>query len=541
MIFGSASGFGSDVGGRQVIDLTSLTASQGFIIQGDAVSDRAGRSVSSAGDVNGDGYDDLIVGAPFGDAGGSDAGEAYVIFGSATGSTTGINAAGTVGANTMIGTAGDDTLDGAGGADVIRAGAGDDVIIVADAAFRRIDGGGGDDTLRLDGAGINLDFTAIAQNAVTSIERIDLTGSGDNTLTLTRLDVFDMMDAREGGVAILRVTGNAGDTVDFSDTGWTLAGTIVEGAITYNRYTNANAEVRVEQGVSVDTAAAIPGSFGAPEIIAFNAMPAPDNYNFAGLQFEFDRFSSDMAFYGNAQGLRGFGRNGPDGTADLRNMVYEVEGVEVLLENIKAESQVPMSDPIEQSGFDAGYAPDMSDWFAHIAGAPRLIATWVDDGFGGKMKALLEHEAAYDLMASLAIEEAASIVGSLGEPVSDPILIEADVFGPGLASNNSAIIVDGSLGGTISSNMRNDDFIGWAQGPFRRLEDGIDDGEGVYLRTVDSELTALIDSLVAEEGAATAFKVVQKQSLDVPVPGEVHAPEDATQQWSVEPVGADGW
>ena len=40
--------------------------------------DRAGGSVSSAGDVNGDGFDDLIVGAPFGDDGGLDAGEAYV-------------------------------------------------------------------------------------------------------------------------------------------------------------------------------------------------------------------------------------------------------------------------------------------------------------------------------------------------------------------------------------------------------------------------------------------------------------------------------
>ncbi len=85
MVFGSASGFGSDVGGRQVIDLTTLSAAQGFIIQGDAAGDQAGRSVSSAGDVNGDGFDDLIVGAPFGDDGGTDAGEAYVVFGTASG------------------------------------------------------------------------------------------------------------------------------------------------------------------------------------------------------------------------------------------------------------------------------------------------------------------------------------------------------------------------------------------------------------------------------------------------------------------------
>ena len=85
VIFGRTTGFGVDVSGRRVIDLTSLSASDGFIIQGDAANDAAGRSVSSAGDVNGDGIDDLIVGANGGDDGGSLAGEAYVIFGRTTG------------------------------------------------------------------------------------------------------------------------------------------------------------------------------------------------------------------------------------------------------------------------------------------------------------------------------------------------------------------------------------------------------------------------------------------------------------------------
>jgi hypothetical protein len=34
-----------------------------FVINGEAAGDRSGYSVSSAGDVNGDGLDDLIVGA----------------------------------------------------------------------------------------------------------------------------------------------------------------------------------------------------------------------------------------------------------------------------------------------------------------------------------------------------------------------------------------------------------------------------------------------------------------------------------------------
>tara|TARA_R100000322_G_scaffold124442_1_gene81189 strand:- start:7 stop:1797 length:1791 start_codon:yes stop_codon:yes gene_type:complete len=75
--------------GISSIDLSSFAASDGFIIQGDAVGVQAGYSVSGAGDVNGDGIDDVIVGAPFGDDGGTSAGEAYVVFG---GSATGFGA-----------------------------------------------------------------------------------------------------------------------------------------------------------------------------------------------------------------------------------------------------------------------------------------------------------------------------------------------------------------------------------------------------------------------------------------------------------------
>ena len=69
----------------RVVDLTDLSPAEGFVIQGDESFNLAGDSVSSAGDVNGDGYDDVIVGAPFGDDGGRSAGEAYVLFGKAEG------------------------------------------------------------------------------------------------------------------------------------------------------------------------------------------------------------------------------------------------------------------------------------------------------------------------------------------------------------------------------------------------------------------------------------------------------------------------
>jgi len=66
------------------IDLATLTAAQGTTIFGADAGDNSGYSVSSAGDVNGDGFDDLLIGAYLADASGNGkdrAGESYVIFG----------------------------------------------------------------------------------------------------------------------------------------------------------------------------------------------------------------------------------------------------------------------------------------------------------------------------------------------------------------------------------------------------------------------------------------------------------------------------
>jgi hypothetical protein len=50
------------------------------VINGEVVNDRSGYSVSSAGDVNGDGLDDLIIGVFIGDPDyQSNAGKSYVI------------------------------------------------------------------------------------------------------------------------------------------------------------------------------------------------------------------------------------------------------------------------------------------------------------------------------------------------------------------------------------------------------------------------------------------------------------------------------
>ena len=67
----------SDVG---TLTLGSLTSSQGFTLEG-ASAERAAYSIALTGDVNGDGLDDLLVGAHLADNGATDSGSVYLILG----------------------------------------------------------------------------------------------------------------------------------------------------------------------------------------------------------------------------------------------------------------------------------------------------------------------------------------------------------------------------------------------------------------------------------------------------------------------------
>ncbi len=73
------------------IDLSSQTlipSTTGFMITGNAANDRFGWSVSTAGDINNDGYDDIIVGAYYKN---SYQGAVYVIYGGLKSTTTNID------------------------------------------------------------------------------------------------------------------------------------------------------------------------------------------------------------------------------------------------------------------------------------------------------------------------------------------------------------------------------------------------------------------------------------------------------------------
>lgn len=73
---------GPTVGSSGEIELSSLNGTNGYVLNGVDSHDRSGHSVSSAGDVNGDGIDDLIIGAIFASSNGAGrAGVCYVVFG----------------------------------------------------------------------------------------------------------------------------------------------------------------------------------------------------------------------------------------------------------------------------------------------------------------------------------------------------------------------------------------------------------------------------------------------------------------------------
>jgi len=135
-----------------------------------------------------------------------------------------------------------DTLHGQGGADVLYGGAGDDILSIGDTTFHRIEGGSGTDTLQLTGSNFSINLSNLGER-VRGIEQIDLTGSGNNTLTLTQLDVLNLSDSSNR----LLIQGDIGDVVVLTESGWQYQGVQAVGTDTYYSFSKDNAHLLIQE------------------------------------------------------------------------------------------------------------------------------------------------------------------------------------------------------------------------------------------------------------------------------------------------------
>src|SRR5690606_32046643 len=94
---------------RSDVDTASLTSLDGFKVLGANAGDHFAASTSH-GDFNGDGYSDLLMGAPLADRGAVDSGDAIVILGRDFQLLVHDSLTGDAGMNHLVGTAGNDNI-----------------------------------------------------------------------------------------------------------------------------------------------------------------------------------------------------------------------------------------------------------------------------------------------------------------------------------------------------------------------------------------------------------------------------------------------
>lgn len=186
VVFGSRDTFAS------AFDLNALNGRNGFSVNGLKAGDKLGEGASGIGDFNGDGVDDLLLGAPEADANGNESGQSYVIYG------RGVSDAGDGDSDdTLTGTPDADKLTAGVGNDRLQAGVGDDELfggrdldtliggegadtLAGDSGSDLLQGGGGNDVMTGDSGNDTLAGDAGNDRLAGGTGKDDLDGGSGN-------------------------------------------------------------------------------------------------------------------------------------------------------------------------------------------------------------------------------------------------------------------------------------------------------------------------------------------------------------------------